>query len=141
MQKYNTRRKQYYTLCFLIISPLLALCFHTSCSGDPQGTLERIADETKMSLPQIIDEYTTMVDCESMPEKTLKLTYATKNVQYNSAQRVNMEKAMKGILIQRLKERKELEFYLVNNVRFEHVFLGADRKEIMHVNIEPLDYK
>lgn len=141
MQKYNTRRKQYYTLCFLVILPLFALCFQTSCSGNPQSTLEKIADETKMSLPQIIDEYTTMIDCESMPEKTLKLTYATKNVQYNPTQRVAMEEAMKEILIQRLKGRKELEFYLVNNVRFEHVFLNADRKEIMHVDIEPLDYK
>lgn len=120
---------------------LLSVSILPFCSGNPEKTLEKIAADTSMSLPQIIDEYTTLTSCESMPGRTLKLTYLVKNVSYNPTQQRDMEKAMKEVLMKKLKERKEIEFYLVNNVRFEHVFLDAVNREIMNINIEALDYK
>lgn len=127
---------------YLLFLPviLFVLTLFSGCGSTPEDTLTKIVDETKKSSPQVIDEYTTLRDCELLPDRTLKFYYVVKGV-YTAGQRVQMEQAMKMVLLQRLKERKEIEFYLVNNVRFEHVFTDTNNQTVMHVQIEALDYK
>lgn len=130
---------------YILISPFFILLFcmlaTNSCSGNPEKTLRKIANDTKNVLPQIIDEYTTMIDCEAISGGTLKFTYAVKGMNFLPSQRMEIEQKMKEVLIDRLKGRKEFEFYLENNVRFEHVFRDENKKEMLHINIEALDYK
>lgn len=123
-------------LLFLI--PLIL--YITSCANKPEETLKQLAEEVQRTSPRIIDEYTTMTGCEVLENRTLRFTYVVKGVS-NNVQKQDMEAAMKIVLLDRLKQRKELEFYQVNNVRFEHLFMNEQGKNVMHVNIEALDYK
>lgn len=135
---YMKRKHLQVGLFFLLILTFSFL--FTSCASSPEKVLERIAQETNQSCPVFIDEYTTMTNAEVYPNRTLIFKYSVKG-NFTEEAKQELTEAMKPILISRLKERKELEFYLVNNVRFEHIFLDAQNRPVAHVKIEALDYK
>lgn len=123
---------------FLFFPLILFLLY--ACAATPEETLKRIAEETQKTCPLIIDEYTVMKKAEVLPDRTLKFTYDVKGT-FNESMKKEMSNAMKPVLIEKLKQRSELEFYLVNNVRFEHLFLDTQSNTVMHIKIEPFDYK
>lgn len=124
-----------YLFVFLTLSIVLS-----GCSSTTEETLKRIAEDTSKRCPQVVDEYTTMTNCEVLPNRTLKFTYVIQGV-YDNANKAGMTDAMKQILIRKLQERKEFEFYSINNVRFEHLYLDGQGNTVMDVDVEALDYK
>lgn len=127
-----------YTPSFLFF--LLLPLFFFACSETAEETLKRVAKETNKKCPQVVDQYTTMLSCEALPGRTMKFTYrAAKEVDMVPGEAEVNE--MKKILIETLKQRKEVGFYSTNDVRFEHLFLNAQNQPIMHIEIEAQDYK
>lgn len=119
---------------------LTTLAFFSSCSKTPEETLKNIAQNAQKICPQIIDEYTSLTSVEYIPDRKLQYTYLAKTGLSDSEKEI-LATGMKKVLLDVLKKQPELEFYQTHDVSFEHIFNDKNNETVVHVKIEPTDYK
>lgn len=133
----NSRLVKYSVYTMMLIATVV---FCTSCNKAPEETLKEIAQSAQKSCPHIMDEYTTMISVEALPNRSLKYTYLAK-AELSEDEKKMAVVGMKNVLLDQLKKQPEIDFYQTHDVRFEHVFLDKAGQIVVLVNIEPTDYK
>lgn len=112
----------------------------SSCSKTPEEVLKNIAEGAQKTCPQVMDEYTSMISVEAIPDRKLKYTYLV-TAELSENEKIMATVEMKKVLLDKLKKQSELEFYQANDVGFEHIFKDKDDQLVILVEIEPIDYK
>lgn len=128
-----------------IISFCIIMLISQACATSPEEKIKKIAESYQNKCPQSVDEYTVMQNVEALlPEKTLLFSYrikATIGEDIKKEFQKKVENEVKPILISKVKNVDEYDFYIKNDVKFEHIYIDIQGDTVANVKITPLDYK
>lgn len=125
-------------LCLLFLSGIIFI----QCSSDSQvqKALTAMAESINKDCPITYDQFTRLDSCEDMPGKVFRYNYTVDFEKLNITVE-ELEKRMKPYLLSGIRIGAEMKGMRDNDVIFEYVYRGKDRKTVSEFKITPEEYK
>lgn len=123
---------------FVVAYSLSYSLFSTSV----EDKIGKLVIEMSKSCPKMMDEFTRLDSVVSPKNsRTIKYCYTLSGIDTDSLDLNVVRSNLRGVIIDGIKTSPEMKDLKDNDVLFDYLYFGKNKKKILEINIVPAEYK
>lgn len=124
----------------LCILSFFCVIVFSQCAGNVDSQLKKIAKESNLECPKMLDQWTRLDSCAAYPDKNYKYFHTIVNDGFilDSAK---FETTFKPVIISIIRTNPAMKFFKENDVTLHYQYTDEVKKKQLTIVVTPDDYK